>query len=305
MVFYQVREIPVHGLSVGVGYKKYTDCWIGEIMNTSVALHKDSFPSFAMSEEELMNVLRNSLYPGAQDESIKMVIGYCKASGLDPMQKPVHIVPMWDGKQGAMRDVIMPGVGSYRTQAARSGQYAGVSDPEFGPDTTQNIGGKEITFPAWCRVVVKRLMPNGMIAEFSAVERWTENYAAKGGQDKSIAPNAMWSRRPYGQLSKCAEAQALRKAFPEVGSQPTADEMEGKEIDITPDSTPQRIENKQKTLPLLDDNAFEKKAAVWKKSMIEKNETAENLLVFLQAKYSFTEDQIETIKSWDEINENA
>jgi len=42
-------------------------------------------------------------------------------------------------------------------------------------------------------------------------------------------PNAMWKKRPYGQLSKCAEAQALRKAFPEaVPHEYTKEEMEGK-----------------------------------------------------------------------------
>lgn len=193
-----------------------------------------SLTTIDQNESELISVLQGSLYPGAAIPSVKMVLGYCKAAGLDPMQKPVHIVPMWDSKAGAMRDVVMPGVGLYRTQAARSGAFAGVTEPEFGEDITENIGGVTITYPAWCRVVVKRELPSGTIAEFSAVERWKENYAVKGGKEKSIAPNAMWMKRPYGQLSKCAEAQALRKAFPEVGSAPTADEMEGKEIEINP-----------------------------------------------------------------------
>lgn len=200
-------------------------------MTAAIAIRKDMMPSLAMNEAELMAVLESSLYPSAKPESIKLVIGYCKAAGLDPIQKPVHIVPMWDSKRGEMRDVIMPGIGSYRTQAARSGEYAGVSEPEYGPDVNENIGGVTITYPAWCKVIVRRLLANGMVAEFAATERWKENYAVKGGKEKSIAPNAMWVKRPYAQLSKCSEAQALRKAFPEFGAQPTADEMEGKSFD--------------------------------------------------------------------------
>lgn len=190
---------------------------------------ESALPALHMNEAELMQVLQSSLYPGAAIESIKMVLSYCKASGLDPMQKPVHIVPMWDGKAKQMRDVIMPGIGLYRTQAARNG-CVGVGEPEFGDDKTETIGGQEITFPAWCRVTVKRQLPNGTVAEFTAKEFWKENYAVKGGQEKSVAPNAMWTKRPYGQIAKCAEAQALRKAFPEIGSEPTADEMAGKAL---------------------------------------------------------------------------
>lgn len=185
-----------------------------------------------LDDKQMLVVLENSLYPGAAPTSINLVLEYCKAAGLDPMQKPVHIVPMWDGKAGRMRDVVMPGVGLYRTQAARTGQYAGVSEPEYGPDKTETIGGVEVTYPVWCKVTVKRQMANGTIVEFAATERWKENYAVKGGKEKSIAPNAMWLKRPYGQIAKCAEAQALRKAFPEMtGAQPTADEMEGKPMD--------------------------------------------------------------------------
>lgn len=192
----------------------------------------------AQTEEDLIRVLQNSLYPGANIGSVQMVLGYCQAAGLDPMQKPVHIVPMWDGKQGGMRDVIMPGVNLYRTQASRTGKFAGMTEPEYGPIMDEVIGGAAIKYPEWCKVTVRRLLDNGTVAEFTAREYWMENYAIKGGKEKSVAPNAMWTKRPRGQIAKCAEAQALRKAFPECGSQPTAEEMEGKafggEIDITP-----------------------------------------------------------------------
>ena len=261
-------------------------------MTTALTTNTSNYPAFAMKEDELINVLRNSLYPGAQTDSIKMIIGYCKASSLDPMQKPVHIVPIWDSKAGAMRDVVMPGIGLYRAQASRSGEYAGVTEPEFGEDVTELIGGIETTYPKWCRVTVKRLLGNGSIVEFTANERWKENYAAKGGKDKSIAPNAMWARRPYAQLAKCSEAQALRKAFPEFGAQPTADEMEGKEFDVTPETAP--------PAPVYYTNdEFSTKKQKWKQAVVDGKQTNANLIIFAESKSKlFTEAQLAEINSW-------
>jgi hypothetical protein len=42
----------------------------------------------------------------------------------------------------------------------------------------------------------------------------------------------MWRKRTFGQLAKCAEAQALRKAFPELCAALTAEEMDGKTLDL-------------------------------------------------------------------------
>jgi phage recombination protein Bet len=187
------------------------------------------------SESDLVQVLQSSLYPGAAMDSIRMVLGYCKAAGLDPLQKPVHIVPMWDRATQSMRDVIMPGVNLYRIQASRSGQYAGMSEPEFGPDVTVNLSGQDVTFPEWCRVVVRRQLSSGHVADFTAREYWLENYAAKGGKEKSLAPNAMWTKRPRGQIAKCATAQALRAAFPEIAAQYTVEEMDGKTLNDVED----------------------------------------------------------------------
>lgn len=270
-------------------------------MNNEIAVSKAAIPALSMSEDELMNVLRNSLYPGAQSDSIKMVIGYCRASGLDPMQKPVHIVPMWNSAAGRMIDVIMPGIGSYRTQAARSGEYAGVSEPEYGEDITETIGGVEITYPKWCRVIVKRRLPTGEIVEFSAVERWKENYAQKGGKEKSIAPNAMWMKRPFGQIAKCAEAQALRKAFPEFGAQPTADEMEGKTLDdgaaVIDNSTGEIIEKKPKELPAYTDAQLFDNRAAWQAAINSGKSTPQKIIAMVGTKYRLTPEQADMIRA--------
>lgn len=266
----------------------------------AIVVKKETVPALAMSEDELMNVLRNSLYPGAQTDSIKMVVGYCRAARLDPMQKPVHIVPMWNTAAGRMIDVIMPGIGSYRTQAARSGEYAGVTEPEYGPDVAEKIGGAEITYPAWCKVVVKRLLSNGQIAEFAATERWKENYAVKGGKDKSVAPNAMWTKRPYGQIAKCAEAQALRKAFPEFGAQPTADEMEGKVIDdgaIIDGNTGEILERKQKELPAYTDAQLNENIAAWQAAINAGKSSPGKILAMIGTKYKLSEAQADVIRA--------
>lgn len=183
------------------------------------------------SKDDRQKLILNlrSVYPGAKDESLEMVINYCENANLDPRQKPVEIVPTQIKKSEDVtvwQDIIRPGIGLYRTQANRSGAYAGIAEPQFGEEITENLGGIEITYPKWCVITVRKLI-DGQIAEFIAREYWKENYAI--AKKDTTAPNKMWRKRPYGQLAKCAEAQALRKAFPElVGALPTYEEMEGK-----------------------------------------------------------------------------
>lgn len=238
-----------------------------------------------MTKEDMREILRNSLYPGASDGSIDMVLGYCQAAGLDVMQKPVHIVPMWDSKSGRMRDVVMPGIGMYRVQASRSGECAGVSEPEFGPMIRQAIGGVDIEFPEFCRVTTRRLMKNGAIAEFTAIEYWQENYAVKGGKEKSIAPNSMWTKRPRGQIAKCAQAQSLRLAFPEIGAAPTAEEMEGKSFEGAAEVV--AMERPKRTAyPAAD---FERNLSAWRDLIDRGKSTAEEIIAKVESKGSLTD----------------
>jgi phage recombination protein Bet len=186
-----------------------------------------------------MEVMQNSVYPGAEPVSIKMALMYCKGDDLDPLQKPVHIVPMsvktkvGGEEKYVKRDVIMPGINRHRVQAARSGEYAGQSEPEFGPMHKLTVTGENgqpfelpnFEYPEWCRLTVYRLV-GGEPRPFPVIAYWLENYATKSKD--SMLPNDMWKRRARAQLEKCAEAQALRKAFPERAGAPTAEEMAGR-----------------------------------------------------------------------------
>ena len=261
----------------------------------------------AATDADLVQVLESSFYPGASPESIGLVLGYCRAAGLDPMQRPVHIVPMWDSKAGRMRDVIMPGIGLYRTGAARTGEYAGIGDPEFGPDVTEAMGGVEITYPQWCRVTVKRALKSGAVVEFSAREFWRECYAAKGGKERSSTPNAMWGRRPYGMLAKCAEAQALRKAFPELGSAPTAEEMIGQAVELEADAQPiaPAAPPALPQLPTYSAEAFAGNLAKWRDLVEAGRKSAGDILAAISSKYDLNAEQREAIAALDQPQSDA
>lgn len=194
-------------------------------MSNELSVQQSEYAVLNMPQSTAIATLRASLYPGASDESVINVLEYCRAAKLDPMQRPVHIVPMWDAKAGATRDTIMPGVNFHLTAAERNG-CAGIGEPEYGPDVTEVLGEERITYPAWCKIKVYRQIDGGRIAEFVGYERFTECVST----NKKGTPNAMWKKRPYGMLAKCAMSQALRKGFPSVAGAYTAEEMAGKAI---------------------------------------------------------------------------
>ena len=251
---------------------------------SNIVKHEPRLPAMQMDEQELMQVLQSSLYPGAEPDSIKMVLGYCKAAGLDPMRKPVHIVPMWDSKARKMRDVTMPGIGLYRTDAARTGEHVGTDEPVFGPMVEYDLSGTKVTVPEWCKVTVYRLK-NGLKCAYTATEYWIENYAT--ASKDTTAPNTMWRKRGRGQLAKCTEAQALRKGFPEVGNQPTADEMEGKVMDMG------QAEVVPPAAPTYYDSAkFDHNLPKWAETIAQGRKSAADYINFASTRGEpFTEDQ--------------
>lgn len=188
--------------------------------------------------EAQWRTLANNLYPGASSESVIMVWDYCAARKLDPLKKPCHIVPMKvkQGNDYVWRDVVMPGIYEYRTTATRTGLYLGHSKPEYGPPA-EYLG---VVAPEWCDFTVYRWNKEAQFkAEYPVRVMFAECAATtfdKTTRQKKI--NDRWTTAPLQMMTKCAEAAALREAFPdELGGTHTVEEMEGKamEVDVTPE----------------------------------------------------------------------
>lgn len=195
--------------------------------------------------------LVEAIFPNASTvESVVLALSYCQARKLDPFKRNVHIVPIWDSKRGCMVDTVWPGIGELRTTAFRTQEYAGKDDTTFGPIVTQKVGQVDVTYPEWAQATVYRVVKGQRVAFAGPRVYWLETYATKKRTDDS--PNEMWANRPHGQIEKCAEAAALRTAFPEeIGSDYIAEEVQhrGPAIDVQSNApAPKRLDDLTKEI---------------------------------------------------------
>jgi len=193
-------------------------------------------------DSEFWQILCEVIFPHVNNpRSIALAVTYCRARKLDILKRPVNVVPMWNSKLGVEVDTIWPSINETQITAARTHEWAGMDKPEFGEKTTETFRGRrkdkgggwseaqvQVTFYDWCSVTVYRVVGGTARAFVGDPVYWKEAYGRSGGTD---LPNAIWQKRPIGQLVKCAKAAALRVAFPEEDSGHTAEEMAGGIID--------------------------------------------------------------------------
>jgi len=185
----------------------------------AIVEHKDEADVWDNLSPEQINLVKRTLAVGATDDELKMFINVCKGARLNPYLKQVHFVKRWNSKEGKEVGAIQVGIDGYRAIAEEGGQYAGNDDAIFKDETEITTKQGKKTVPGQATVAVYKLL-DGTRCAFTATARWSEYYpGAKAGY--------MWDKMPYGQLAKCAESLALRKAFPKLlGGMYTSDEME-------------------------------------------------------------------------------
>lgn len=169
---------------------------------------------FGKLNKSQITLIKNTVAKGASDDELRLFLQVCKGANLNPFLKQVFLVPRWDAKEGKEIRAIQVSIDGFRAIAEESGAYAGNEDAVFTGDDTITLTEKDgktkktIKVPLEAKVTVYKIVDGGRYA-FSATARWSEYYpGAKMG--------FQWHIRPYLMLGKCAEALALRKAFPKL-----------------------------------------------------------------------------------------
>lgn len=183
---------------------------IERIIENKAIAPQDAFGKLSRPQIEL---IKNTVAKGASDDELKLFIQVCKGASLNPFLKQVFLVPRWDSVAGREVRAIQVSIDGFRAIAESSGAYAGNDDPVYDGESDIEVPAKtgpakKLTVPNKATVTVYKMI-NGQRFGFTATARWTEYYPGP-------KMGFQWHIRPYLMLGKCAEALALRKAFPKL-----------------------------------------------------------------------------------------
>ena len=201
-------------------------------------------------------LIKRTIAVGATDDELTLFIGQCKRTGLDPFARQIYFIERRFQKNGEWqrKGEIQVSIDGFRVVAQRSKLYAGQKAPQWcGADGVWKDVWTESQFPFAARVgVIRRdfAEPIYAVARFDA---YAQKYWDK--ESKAWKVGAMWTKMADVMTAKCAEALALRKAFPQdLSGLYTAEEMaqadNPRTLETRPASSAKALENKPvSTLP--------------------------------------------------------
>ena len=175
-------------------------------------------------DQEKIELMRRTIARGASEDELALFIEQCSRTGLDPFARQIYSVrrKQWNSQSRTYEEaqVIQVSIDGFRLIADRTHKYAGQVGPWWcGPEGEWVEVWLSDEPPSAARVGVMRhdfQQPLYAVALYKSYVQ-TNAYGE---------PVSRWKTDPAGMLAKCAEALALRRAFPhELSGLYTTEEM--------------------------------------------------------------------------------
>lgn len=255
-------------------------------MTTAIQLQprpSDSMqPAAGYFSEAQEQMILKTFLGGATKEEAVVLLETVRRRRLDPFSRQVYFVKRWDSAKREEVWAIQTSIDGLRSIADRTGRYEGQTKPEWcGSDGVWRDVWLSKTPPAAARVGAYK---TGFREPAYGVARYDAYVQTK----RDGAVTSFWAKMPDLMLAKCAEALAIRKAFPEdTGGLYVAEEMgqDAGERDVTPLPPPPvaakpeapALPPPEKTSDHVAPTANKDRiAALWKRAVVEFGELAKD-----------------------------
>ena len=185
-------------------------------------------------DQSQVQLVKDTIARGASDDELMLFLHLAQRSGLDPFSRQIYLIERRANVNGEWKVSRQPqtAIDGLRLIADRTDRYTPGREPSYEYDGD----GRLVKATAYVKKFVR-----GEWHEIAASAHYDEYVQRK----RDGNPNQMWSEKPHIMLAKCAEALAIRRAFPaELSGLYTGDEIrdEGQPIAVVNTATGEIID---------------------------------------------------------------